>query len=98
MPRKDWRRAPYRPGKPGRNQWGAFTEIQRGAPLTDTEKRCIDLVIEGYAPVQIAAKVDVDPSNVTRQLQSACVKLGATTVPQLAVKYDRTKRDKGEGG
>jgi hypothetical protein len=41
---------------------------------------------------QIAARLAVDPSCVTRRLKRARDKLGAATLPELAVKYDRLKR------
>lgn len=64
----------------------------RGEPLEEREIAAVELLCDGMDGAQIAARLAVDPSCVTRRLKRARDKLGAATLPELAVKYDRLRR------
>lgn len=63
-----------------------------GEPLDQREIEALELLCKGLEGVQIAARQGCDPSTVCHRLKLARDKLGAATLPELAVKYDRRKR------
>jgi DNA-binding CsgD family transcriptional regulator len=93
-----------------RNPWGVYPRdrddgqtavaehVQRGSALSEREKQLVELVIDGLVPCEIAARIGLTTPGVSVGLKRACVKLGAATVPQAAVKYDRMKREKNSQG
>ena len=62
-----------------------------GDPLTKKQDRILELLSSGYNGNQIAAQRGMSESCVSRQLNRAKLKLGAQTLSQAAVKYDRMK-------
>lgn len=70
----------------------AKTQVIRGAPLIRREIQALELLCEGYREVQIAARIGINAENVNRRLRNAAVKLGAQTVTEAAVKFDRMRR------
>lgn len=64
-----------------------------GDPLDRREVMALERLIAGDNGYQIAMALAVDPSTAARSLHRAARKLGARSYPQLAVKYDRIKRE-----
>lgn len=64
---------------------------KRGDVLTRKQDKILELLSAGYSGCQIAAQMGLSESCVSRQLSRAKIKLGAQTISQAAVKYDRMK-------
>lgn len=54
--------------------------------------KVLDLYATGHTVTQISASLQVLSHTVTRRARAAAVKLGAQTVIEAVVKYDRLKR------
>lgn len=74
----------------GQRPYGYYTPGNRR--LTDKEVQALDGICADKTQYAISIELDVDPANITRRLNSAKRKLGAATLPGLAVKYERMKQ------
>lgn len=64
----------------------------KGDRLTDCEERVCKLLVEGCNAEQVAARMGVSPWTVRSHIFNARAKLGARSLLQLAVLFDRTRR------
>ena len=67
-------------------------EDRRGQPLTPVEEQALAMLAGGLETTAISAQLGVSVPAVSRRCSSARAKLGAVTVIEAVVKYDRMKR------
>lgn len=67
-------------------QLGGFRPNPSGPSLTPRERQCVEGLVAGLTPQQIAAKLNVSPSAVHLYLRSAKRKLGCATIEHLVAK------------